>query len=656
MAAAVGNTVVTLSATNAVPLTGTGPLTITIAAAGVAPVVNSPITAGGTVGTPFSYLITASSSPTSYSTTALPAGLTLSGATISGTPLAAAVGITVVTLSATNAVPLTGTATLTLTIAAAFVPPFVSAPIITSSTTAPGTVGTPFVTYFIAATGTPLSYSASDLPPGLSLNTMFGTMNGTPSVAGTFVVPISATNTGGTGTATLTITIAPAGIAPVITSPLTAVGTVGTPFVTYLIAATGLPTSYGATGLPVGLAVNSLTGAINGTPTTAGTSVVMLSATNSTGTGNATLTITVASAAIAPIITSPITASGTVGTPFVTYLIAATGLPTSYGATGLPAGLTVNSLTGAINGTPTTAGTSVVSLKATNTTGTSTATLTIVIAPAASSRIVNFSARALSGPGDQTLILGFVVAGDDKDLLVRGIGPGLVQFSVNNELADPMLTLYGPSGMIASNDDWQTTGPGQANAALVAATAARVGAFALANGSKDSALLAKFNNGAHTSTMLRPASTTGVALTEIYDTDVTTGPRLINVSARMNVTAGEGVLIAGFAIAGNVPKTVLVRGVGPTLSAFGVASVLADPTIAVYSGRTQVATNDNWGTGTSTAAQLSSAAARVGAFALTAGSKDAVLLLTLQPGTYTVQVTGVGNTAGVALVEVYDTQ
>jgi hypothetical protein len=156
--------------------------------------------------------------------------------------------------------------------------------------------------------------------------------------------------------------------------------------------------------------------------------------------------------------------------------------------------------------------------------------------------------------------------------------------------------------------------------------------------------------------MLRPNSTTGVALTEIYDTDINDGARLINVSARMNVTAGEGTLIAGLVIAGNAPKKVLIRGVGPTLSGFGVTGVLADPTISVFSGRTSVATNDNWGSGTVTASELNIAFSQVGAFPLVAGSRDAVLVLTLEPGSYTVQVTGVGNTTGVALVEVYDLQ
>jgi hypothetical protein len=132
------------------------------------------------------------------------------------------------------------------------------------------------------------------------------------------------------------------------------------------------------------------------------------------------------------------------------------------------------------------------------------------------------------------------------------------------------------------------------------------------------------------------------------------GTRLVNVSARMNVTTGEGTLIAGLVIVGSAPNTVLIRGVGPTLAVFGVTGVLADPTIAVFSGTTRIASNDNWETGTNTVPQMIAANAQVGAFALQAGSKDAALLVTLPPGNYTVQVTGVANTTGVALVEVYD--
>ena len=167
-----------------------------------------------------------------------------------------------------------------------------AAPVITSATTANGTVGSAF-SYQITATNTPTSYGATGLPAGLSVSTSTGLLSGTPSATGTSPVTLSSTNSAGTGTAALTLTIAAA--VPAITSAATANGTVGSAF-SYQITATNTPTSYGATGLPAGLSVSASTGSISGTPTAAGSSTVTLSATNSAGAGSAaTLTLTVAS-------------------------------------------------------------------------------------------------------------------------------------------------------------------------------------------------------------------------------------------------------------------------------------------------------------------------------------------------------------------------
>jgi hypothetical protein len=183
--------------------------------------------------------------------------------------------------------------------------------------------------------------------------------------------------------------------------------------------------SYGATGLPSGLSVNTSTGLISGTPTAAGTSTATLTATNSTGTGTATLTLTVASAA--PLITSASAANGTAGAAF-SYQITASNSPTSYGATGLPSGLSVNTSTGLISGTPTAAGTSTVALSATNSTGTGSATLTLTVASAASTGIsfvqeavkatpgsassLSFSFSANTLPGDLILVAFDFASGD----------------------------------------------------------------------------------------------------------------------------------------------------------------------------------------------------------------------------------------------------
>ena len=130
--------------------------------------------------------------------------------------------------------------------------------------------------------------------------------------------------------------------------------------------------------------------------------------------------------------------------------------------------------------------------------------------------------------------------------------------------------------------------------------------------------------------------------------------RVIQVSTRGQVGVGSDILISGFVIDGTSPKTVLVRAVGPTLGAFGVTNALADPQVAIYgsaSATTPLASNDNW----AGEANLAAASAASGAFALAnTTSKDAALLVTLAPGTYTARVSGVGSTTGTALLEIYE--
>jgi hypothetical protein len=151
--------------------------------------------------------------------------------------------------------------------------------------------------------------------------------------------------------------------------------------------------------------------------------------------------------------------------------------------------------------------------------------------------------------------------------------------------------------------------------------------------------------------------TTGIVLTEIYDAtpsgSVTANTsRLTNISARALAGTGDGVLIAGFAIQGTTAKTLLIRGIGPTLAGFGVSGTISDPKLEVYVfGGPKIYENDNWG-GSSV---LTTVGRSVGAFDITdTNSKDAILLITLPPGVYTAQVSGVNGVTGIALVEVYD--
>jgi len=447
-----------------------------------------------------------------------------------------------------------------------------------------------------------------------------------------------------------------------------------------------------STGLIIGTALTNGVGTFSVTLNTAGNSTVTATDTVSSSITGGSATISVAQETTHFLVyaVSPQTAGApfnvTVSAKNVSNSTVATyagtvAFTSSDGAAVLPATATLTAGVGVFSVTLNTVGNSTVTATDTVTasiTGIS-GTIAVVAAPTPSptpapsptptpvpsptptptppSHIVNFSARAMSGPGSDTLIVGFVVTGDGKDLLIRGIGPGLVNFGISNFLADPILTLFNADGSVEATDNgWQVNSSGQNDGALIAATAAEAGAFPLADGSMDSALLATVDNGVHTTGLLTTNGVAGVGLIEIYDTGGNPHSRLTNVSARMNVTAGSGTLIAGFVIAGTAPRTLLIRGVGPSLTQFGVTGVLADPQIGVFSGSTEIDSNAGWGTGSSTPAQITNASVLVGAFPLAAGSSDSALLLTLPPGAYTVAVSSVSGGVGVALIEVYDTQ
>jgi hypothetical protein len=153
-----------------------------------------------------------------------------------------------------------------------------------------------------------------------------------------------------------------------------------------------------------------------------------------------------------------------------------------------------------------------------------------------------------------------------------------------------------------------------------------------------------------------PNGGSGVALAEIYDADAATSVPLVNISTRGYVTPGEGTLTAGFVVSGSTPKRLLIRGIGPALTAFGVANALANPSITIYQGNSVVAQNDDWETGQTgvSAAEVASATKTVGGFDLKSGSHDAATIVTLTPGLYTAAVTGANATSGAAMVEVYE--
>jgi hypothetical protein len=271
---------------------------------------------------------------------------------------------------------------------------------------------------------------------------------------------------------------------------------------------------------------------------------------------------------------------------------------------------------------------------------------------ATTSRLTNISTRALVGTGGNILIPGLFISGAGTEtLLIRGDGPALTQFSVSGVLAQPTLSVFNSAGtLVASNTGWGT-GP---NAAQIPSISSSVGAFPLTAGSADCALVANLTAGTYTVQIPGLNNTTGVALAEVYEVSSTGTARLANISTRAIVGTGGNILIPGFYISGTSAEQLLVRADGPALTQFSVPGVLAQPTLSVYNAAgAMIASNTGWGTG-SNAAQIPGLSSSVGAFPLVAGSADCALIVSLQPGSYTIQISGVGNTTGVALAEIYE--
>jgi sugar lactone lactonase YvrE len=273
-------------------------------------------------------------------------------------------------------------------------------------------------------------------------------------------------------------------------------------------------------------------------------------------------------------------------------------------------------------------------------------------------RLINISSRAYVGTGANLEIAGFVVSGppgSSDTVLIRGIGPSLAQFGVSGALANPVLTLFDSSGeQIATDETWAAN----SDFSQIISAESTTGAFPLSYSSGDSALVVSLAPGSYTAEVSATANftgvinTPGVALAEVYEVS-SSGAQLVNISTRAYVGTGSNVEIAGIVVTGSQPATVLIRAVGPALTQFGVSGVLAQPSLAVTdsSGNT-VASNTGWSSG-SNAAAVAAAAASAGAFALPSGSADCAVVVTLQPGSYTAVISGVGGTSGVALAEAY---
>jgi hypothetical protein len=267
-------------------------------------------------------------------------------------------------------------------------------------------------------------------------------------------------------------------------------------------------------------------------------------------------------------------------------------------------------------------------------------------------QLINLSSRVLVAQG-KPVIGGLVITGSSNEtLLVRAVGPSLQSYGISNPLPDPSLIIYDSEGKAVA-------GPITNWSQVSAATMAGVGAFALQENSNDAAVVVTLPPGNYTANVSSASGDSGVVLLEADQMGDPGSAQLTNLSSRASVSgAANGSVVTGFVIAGTGARTLLIRAVGPTLGQFDVSDALQQPSLELMNQQgVSLAENDSWGTplsGGASAAQLQAAFAQSGAFSLAAGSSDSAVLVTLQPGSYTVNVSGVSGGSGSALAEVYD--
>jgi hypothetical protein len=268
-------------------------------------------------------------------------------------------------------------------------------------------------------------------------------------------------------------------------------------------------------------------------------------------------------------------------------------------------------------------------------------------------RLSAISCRAVVGTGGDVLIPGIIIGGTgSKQVLVRASGPALISQGVSGTLAQPQLSLYSGSTVIAQNIGWSSGTA--ANTSALQAAFTQVGLSQFPNGSADCALLATLAPGLYTAIISGVNNSTGVALVEVYELG-TSSSNLSAISCRAVVGTGGNVLIPGIIVSGTGQKKVLVRASGPALIPLGVTGTLAQPQLSLYGGSTVIAQNTGWSSGSAAdTSALQAAVTQTGLTPFPTGSADCALLATLSPGAYTAIISGVNNTTGVALIEVYE--
>jgi hypothetical protein len=436
----------------------------------------------------------------------------------------------------------------------------------------------------------------------------------TPTATATATSTPTATATATpTATATATPTAAPATPSPTPTATATATATptataTATPTATPVTTPSPTPTAT-ATATPTATATGTATSTPTSTPTATATIAPTATAT-ATSTPIATATSTpTATATSTPTATATATATST-STPTATATATATPITTS-------------------SPTPTA-------------TATPTAMATPTATPAPSvAQALNIATRLKVDTGDKAMIAGFIINGNaSKPVILRGIGPSLLAFGINDALLDPVLDLRGSDGsLILSNDNWKDTQREQIE-----------GGPLQPRDDRESVIVATLPPGAYTAALTGKNNTIGVGLVEAYDNNQALDSQLANISTRGFVLDGNNVMIGGFILGGSPNSTrIALRGIGPSLAKFGLNPVLQDPTLEVHDGNgATLVANDNWTDDSASAAQLTASGLAP------TDPKEAGVFITLPPGQFTAVLAGKNNGTGIGLIEVYN--
>lgn len=246
------------------------------------------------------------------------------------------------------------------------------------------------------------------------------------------------------------------------------------------------------------------------------------------------------------------------------------------------------------------------------------------------------------GTDPNQLIGGFIIDGmEPKKVIILATGPSLAAFGLRGVLADPILELYQGNTLVASNDNWKFPAQAEIEATQLQPTH-----------DLESALVRTLEPGAYTA-VIRGTFGTGIATVQLYDLAQSSDSKLANISSRGFIQPGDDqAMIAGFIIGGpdGAQTRVVARALGPSLSAFGIAGALPDPTLELKdaNGATLIS-NDDW--------PQAAAATEIASLGLAPGDiRESALAISLPNGSYTAIVRGKGDATGVAVVEVYNVE